>query len=126
MAKLLDQSWKSWTKENLGLGVSHQVIFKTLVDNGFETEDIVKSMDIKDLNSIKSVTTKSDKSIISSSTYVEGGKRIDLKENNLEIYRIQKFLSKEECNGLVKLIKSNMKKSMVSVSNKANAYIDES
>ena len=127
MTKLLDQSWKSWTKENLGLGVSHQVIFKTLVDNGFDTEDIVKNMDVGNLDDIKSksVSTNADV-VVASSTHVEGGIKIELKENNLEIYRIKNFLSKEECNGLVKLIKSNMKKSMVSVPNKAQAYIDES
>lgn len=125
MTKLLDQSWKSWTKENLGLGVSHQVIFKTLVDNGFDTEDIVKNMDIDNLDSLeKKLNTTSD--ILIPGTHIQNGERIELKENNLEIYRIKNFLNKTECNGLVKLIKSNMKKSMVSLPGKGNAYIDES
>ena len=93
MTKILDQSWKSWTKENLGLGVSHQVIFKTLVDNGFDTEDIIKNMDIDNLDSIeKKLNTTSD--ILIPGTHIQNGERIELKENNLEIYRIKNFLNK--------------------------------
>lgn len=125
MTKLLDESWKSWTKENLGIGVSHQTIFKTLTDNGFDMQDIVKNMDVGDLNSLKKKTSTSN-AVVASTTHIEGGDKLNLKENNLEIYRISSFLDKEQCAGLVKLIKSNMKQSRVSVPNKAAAYIDDS
>ena len=125
MTKLLDESWKNWTKENLGIGVSHQTIFKTLTDNGFDMQDIVKNMDVGDVNSLKKKAITSN-AVVAQTTNVEGSDKIDLKENNLEIYRIKNFLDKEQCTGLVKLIKSNMKQSRVSVPNKAAAYIDDS
>ena len=40
MAKTLDESWKNWATENLGLGVPCQKIFETLVNNDFELNEI--------------------------------------------------------------------------------------
>ena len=51
MTKLLDEPWKDWTKENIERGVSLQTIFKTLTENGFDLQDIVKCMGVDDKES---------------------------------------------------------------------------
>lgn len=125
MAKLLDESWKNWTKENLELGVSPKTIFDTLAKNNFDLNDIEKHMDWKSENKKVSDSKSISTSIINSSTHIEGAKQLKIQNDALEIYSIEGFLTKEECDGLVKLIKKNKKKSTVSTANKADGYIDE-
>lgn len=127
MAKPLDESWKSWTKENIGLGVPHKTIFKTLTENDFDLKEIVETMQWSpDKQDIIQVSPKKDTQIISKNVYIDGAEKVEVKDNVLEIYKVDNFLSEVECDELVKMIKSNMKKSQVSIANKAHGYVDDS
>ena len=92
MAKLLDESWKNWTKENLELGVSPKKIFDTLAKNNFDLNDIEKHMDWKPENKKVSDSKSISTSIINSSTHIEGAKKLKIQNDALEIYSIEGFL----------------------------------
>lgn len=129
MGKPLDESWKKWTKENLSLGVPHKTVFKTLTDNDFDLNEVVEVMHwspTKNESDVNESTSEKVLRPISQTVYIDGAEKIDVKDNVLEIYKIENFLSENECSELIKLIKSNMKKSQVSIANKAKGYIDDS
>lgn len=127
MTKLLDESWKNWTTENLNLGVPPAKIFETLISNEFDVKDIESIMGRSSDKNLKPVRNSNlSSNIISTSYSVEGASKIVVKDNKLELYQIDNFLTKDECDKLVKLIKSDMTKSSVSIANKAEGYIDDS
>ncbi len=127
MGKPLDESWKNWTKENLGLGVPHKTIFKTLTDNDFDLKEVVEVMQwTPNEKDIEVSNTPKKLKPISRTVYIDGAEKVDTKDDVLEIYKIENFLSNDECDELVKLIKSNMRKSQVSIASKAKGYVDDS
>ena len=79
-------------------------------------------------HSDKNVNVKNVKStnIISTSYNIEGSSKVNVKDNKLELYVINNFITKEDCIELVNLIKADMTKSSVSIADKAEGYIDDS
>jgi hypothetical protein len=49
MQKQLDQSWKAWVKENLGLGIHKLEVAKTLMQHRFDIEAIKAELELPDL-----------------------------------------------------------------------------
>ena len=130
MSKLLDESWKHWTKENYDLGVSPSKIFDILAKNNFDLNDIEKELNTLQSESPKGSTKKVNRKSTSigrtTSTHIEGSTKVEVKNDLLEIYSIKNFLTDNECDELVKIIKENKVKSEVSTANKADGYIDDS
>lgn len=131
--KLLDESWKSWTQENIGLGISKQVIFNTLKNNKFDLDDITNVMgwspDEGDTPPQQTRVVQPnviyDKGELSHERrFIHRGEQVEVDNEVLDIYKIDKFLSAEECEGLVAIIKKSTRKSMVSSSANPNAYLD--
>jgi len=126
MGKSMDESWKNWTKENLGLGVPHKTIFSTLTDNDFDLTEVVEIMQWSPDENLKEQVVSSKKlRPVSRSVYIDGAEQVDIKDGALEIFTIKNFLNESECDKLVELIKSNMFQSQVSLAGKAHGYIDD-
>jgi len=135
----LDESWKNWTKENIGLGVSKQVIFNTLKNNDFNLDDITKVMgwspsdgdtppqDISRAATVRPRTNiiyDKDK-LLHERKFIYRADKLEIKDNVLDIYKIDNFLSKNECEDFIKLIKKNTRKSMLSSPGEPDAYLDD-
>jgi len=125
MAKVLNESWKNWATENLGLGVSAQKIFETLVNNDFELKEIESFLKDTSLSTPISKTKSEKLNIISKPTHIEGAVKVDVPNNNLDIYKIENFLNAADCKKLVSLIKNDMRKSTVSFATKASGHYNE-
>jgi prolyl 4-hydroxylase len=125
MAKVLDESWKSWAEENLGLGIPSEKIFQTLVNNDFNLSDINSVMK-NSSPTITRVPTKNAGLGNSTGGYIVGAQKVEVKDDVLELYTIDDFVNKEECKKIVSLIKKDMKKSTVSIADKASGYVDDS
>ena len=130
MAKLLDESWKNWANENLGLGVSAQRIFETLVNNDFDLKEIEELMNkhtkgesFSKKPNVKPVQAKS--TIVNTNNYISGAEKYNVPNDLLELYTIENFLTQSDCKELVKLIKADMKKSTVSFATKASGHYDD-
>jgi prolyl 4-hydroxylase len=132
--KLLDESWKNWTQENIELGISKQVIFNTLKNNKFELDDITNIMgwSPSEGDTPTQPTTKMQPNVIYDKgklsherRFIYQGEKVEVGGEVLDIYKIDKFLTKSECEGLVTLIKKNSRKSMLSSSVNPNAYLDD-
>lgn len=133
MAKLLDTTWKNWTHENLELGVPQEKIFDTLVKNNFDLSDIKNNLNEFNVNKLsknkqkKVVPQTKVQNTIQSNTYnIIGAVPVEVVGGELELFTIKNFLNKSECEELVNLVKSDMKKSSVSIANRAEGYIDDS
>lgn len=125
MAKVLNESWKNWVKENLGLGITAQKIFETLVNNDFDLNEIESVMKEEGEKQSTSKITKANSPNIQTSNYIEGAKKVDVPGDVLELYTIDNFLSTSDCKTLVNLIKSDMKKSTVSFATQASGHYDD-
>tara|TARA_Y100001934_G_scaffold144336_1_gene173330 strand:+ start:199 stop:1038 length:840 start_codon:yes stop_codon:yes gene_type:complete len=125
MAKVLNESWKNWATENLGLGIPAQKIFETLVNNDFDLNDIEKVMKESGEKYSASKTTKSISPNIRTSNHIEGATKVDVPDDALDLYTIDNFISAADCKVLIDLIKSDMKKSTVSFATEAEGHYDD-
>lgn len=125
MKNALPEPWKNWAEENLELGVPSQKIFETLINNNFDQESI-EAVIKGGKPPTNSITTKQSKPELRVSSYIVGAEKVDVKDNVLDIYTIDNFISKADCKKLADLVKSDMKQSTVSYANKASGYIDNS
>lgn len=123
MTKLLDQSWKTWVRENVELGVPKKTIFNTLKNNDFSLEDIEKYVNIPDNKKNNQIQIRN---IIEVETTLWGATKVPVKDDLLELYTIPNFLSKDICDELVLKIKGNCTKSRLSSNVNADSYIDDS
>lgn len=134
----LDESWKGWTVENINLGVPKKTIYNTLKNHKFDLESITDVMgwspetdesvvntttDKQKLQSTKTIHNKKD--LQHERRFIYNAKKIEVKNDVLDIYKIDNFLTTTECELLVEIIKNNMEKSTVSSSNKTKGYIDD-
>ena len=121
----MDDNWREWVHENIGLGVPRKQIFNTLANRGFSFVDIAEVMrwipeeagvDINELS--KTVPIRHER------RFIFGGEKIDTQGDVLDIYRLDNFLSKNQCKKLSSIIRANMKPSTVTSSDTDKDYID--
>ena len=110
MKKNMDESWKHWVKENMTLGIPKETIFNTLKSHNFDLDDITNTMGWspeEGLFIVQDETSKTKKSIpniVYSKSEIQHERRfiykaekIEVKDDVLDIYKINNFLSKKEC-----------------------------
>lgn len=138
MKENMDESWKNWVRENMSLGIPKETIFNTLKNRNFDLEDITNTMGWSPEEGLfivqdeSSKTKKSIPNIVYSKSEIQHERRfiykaekIEVKNDVLDIYKIDNFLSKRECERFVEIIKKNMRKSTISTSTKAKDYVDD-
>jgi prolyl 4-hydroxylase len=132
----MDKSWKGWVKENMDLGVTNKTIFNTLKKHNFDIDDITNTMGwspeegdfvvqedtIKPRSDTKIIYDR--KELKHERRFIHRAEKIEVENDNLDIYKIDNFLTTEECKTLVDIIKKNMRKSHISTATKADGYID--
>ena len=116
----ISKEWADWIHDNINAGLGKDPIFKILLDNGFEYEQIKQK-----LNHTPSFSTEhakvfaSDKKaaevqiagLYPESVYLPRAKK--LSDNKAEIYHIEGFLSGQECEKVIAAIQNNMKPSII-------------
>jgi prolyl 4-hydroxylase len=141
MAQLLDDSWKTWVNENMGLGVPKQTIYDTLKNHKFDLGNITSVMgwspseEATNVVDVKVTPNKQKlqptniiydkKELKHERRFIYNAERIEVGNDVLDIHRIDNFLSKKECKELVDLTKDNMKKSKISFADKSDSYVDD-
>lgn len=126
MAKLLDADWQSWIQLNIDRGCDIDGIFKILIDEGFEYQQIsdhlnyapAKALDsiVNPLQSVAQTTAGGDDfhkriEIDTSKIFVPNARRLDTPL--AEFYTLENFLNAAECERLIELIKSSLRPSEI-------------
>jgi prolyl 4-hydroxylase len=105
MHKQLDQSWKGWVKENLGLGIQKLEIAKILMQHRFDTEAIKAELGLPDL--FRNCPVKIDPSKIES---LPGVIRL---HPSFNIFEIRNFVDTQQCKIACDLIRLSANPSTV-------------
>mgnify|MGYP001441205631 CR=1 FL=1 len=115
MQKDLTQEWLDWIFENIQVGCDKNELLKTLIEEGFnETQcKIALGLDlsVEELVKVKKIQEIEDK--YKANNQISAQHIIGVPA---EIYEITNFLSKKECNLLIKEIKSELRPSTIAVS----------
>ena len=107
------KDWEDWINLNLSLGNCKQIMFKKSLDAGYDFNLIKEKLGIDYIISDNSSnTTYIDKIALKNA--------IKLNSNNLEIYKIDNFLTKEECQEIINIINSEnlVRSSTINVNDK--------
>ena len=97
MQKQLDQSWKGWVKENLGLGIHKLEVAKTLMQHRFDIEAIKAELELPDL--FRTCPVKIDPAKIES---LQGVSRLHPTFNIFEIKNfVDPLSSQTKCNTIM-------------------------
>ena len=132
----MNESWKHWVKENMDLGIPNKTIFNTLKSHNFDLDDITNTMGWSPEEGLFVVhETEEDKScrniiydkkeLKHERRFIHNAKKVEVENDVLDIYKIDNFLSKKECEDLIKIIKSNSRASMVSTPGSPDEYVDD-
>ncbi len=128
MAKELTQEWLDWIQLNVERGCDRNGIFRILIDEGFDYQDIASHMnyqptvDLVDITNPLKVGTKSDPdsdNALQDSATQDASKIFlpnarKLNTSQAEIYLLPDFLQPAECEKIVALIKSRLRPSQIS------------
>lgn len=125
-----DLEWKKWLRKNLKAGKDKNGIFKVLLDSGFEYNAIKRQMKFeptlpvdKLVNPLRAATGISSRT---DTTHAYSGQNTNVHprlflpnaqrfaSDKLELYRVDGFLTPDECEQLVERIRSKLKPSALS------------
>jgi prolyl 4-hydroxylase len=141
-----DQNWKSWIQTNVALGSSRDVIFKILLDEGFDHQVIKKEMNyepsvpafmlVNPMKSAdKSVQKSSDKSteqttkanasavntkIVKHEIYLPNARKLETEK--ADFFELDNFLTAHECQRVIELINSEKRPSTLSSEERDKAF----
>lgn len=119
--QVIPENWKKWLQHNISLGHNKDSLFKVLLINGFSFDAIREEMQYKPSVSLDSlhypfdyskfqkeqITANASKMIKNSSSK----NLIKIASDKLDIFYVESFLTKMECDHLVELIKSKLRPS---------------
>ena len=120
MYKKLTQEWIDWIIENVQRGVKKEEILAILLKENFEPTECKVILGIE-LDHSDILNAK--KSVVGSLTY-KANPDIDhenLKDVPAEIYKVHNFLNNEECDQIIKEIKSKLRPSTIASSGEYDA-----
>lgn len=134
MAKILGPDWQDWIQLNIERGCDIDGIFKILIDEGFEYQQIADHMNYKPVKDVASIVNPLQSAAQASETGSGFGKRIRIDVSKVfipnaqrldtslaEFYTLENFLSGEECERLIELIKSRLRPSEISNASELDA-----
>jgi prolyl 4-hydroxylase len=107
----LDASWRAWLKENIERGCSRSDLVRILRDHGFSLSSIRQNMGA----AFPSDTPPQEASSPPSLVRRRPAALHQLETDELDIYTLDDFLSTQECDRLVALIRHHLRPSTVTV-----------
>ena len=115
-------AWKSWIKTNVDDGQDKDGLFKILLDEGFSYQAIRQEMQFKpvlDANAlVNPLKAKDDVNL--GQLFIPNAKRLD--SDVLQLFTLENFLNKQECEHIVTTIKSELRPSELSSHEPDNAF----
>ena len=125
MAREMDEGWQNWVKFNIARGCDKDGIFKILIDEGFEYQQVVNHMGHIPSRNVDSIANplvaaqqaegssgfESRIKIDRDSIFIPNAQRMDT--DLAEFYTLDNFLNQEECDRLIALIKTRLRPSEV-------------
>lgn len=114
MKKLIDDQQDKWIKDNEAAGSNKDEVFKILLDENYDYDDIKEHMNYEPsvpLSELVNPFVKKenincrviDKSVI----FIPGSER--LQNDKIELYTVEQFLNEDECQLLIDLIRAQTK-----------------
>lgn len=138
MTKIIDESWRDWTTLNLSRGCSKKEIIQILLDNGFSPENIIHTLknhpDASELaEMVHEASNKKIQNIgnaqLLSVNHGDSTESIDsiilplanrVETDRAHIYTLDHFLSPDECQALVELIRRHFRPSTITNQDEAD------
>jgi prolyl 4-hydroxylase len=114
-----DDSWKIWIWSNVDRGCDKDELFKILYDNGFGYTAIRDELNYEpsiDLDSIETPSAISDEP----SYHIANARRVD--SNKIEMYILDDFLTADECERLIEVMKPNVRPSTITNDKEPDKY----
>lgn len=120
----LDASWQAWVKENIDRGCNKEELFKIMLDNQFDPKIVQSTLGLKELsqylkNLINNEVTPPQLFNISEDRFKNAKK---VTSDKARAYIQQDFLSKEECDQVIQLIKKNLRPSTITNPHESDQY----
>ena len=112
MPAVFDDQWKIWIWTNVGRGCNKDDIFKILLEKGFEYDDICREpgyVPSADVSLMADPFAKADPKAVPN----EFPNAVRIESEELEIYTIPEYLTEDECDHLIEVIRSDLKPSTV-------------
>ena len=131
MGKSLDESWSKWLHENLERKCNPEELFDTLIKNGFAINSIKQEMGEYYPQHSELVTmfgespAEVDYEALSKVRITQpdpSGKITRFDTNKVQLYIVDDFMSEEECDKTVALIKSDLRQSTVTIASPDKYY----
>ncbi|PCI87991.1 MAG: proline hydroxylase [Hyphomicrobiales bacterium] len=119
MMPAFTQDWIDWIDENVNSGMNKDGIFKILLENGYEHEQIKTQMKHEPAQKIPSQSVGKfhigkkvvDEKLLPPVISIEGGTRLDT--DKAEFYLIENFLNEEECATIIEKIQDHLRPSLM-------------
>jgi prolyl 4-hydroxylase len=116
-----DDSWKIWIWSNVARGCDKDGIFKILHENGFDYVLIREELNYEpsvELDKIDYPQSHTD--LDDNRFFVANSRRVD--SDQLELYILEDFLTEDECQGLIELMKTGLRPSTITTENEPDPY----
>ncbi len=119
--KQFDDSWKIWIWSNVASGCDKDGIFKILHEKGFDYDTIREELNYEpsvELDKIENPqnTTNHDHNRF----FVANSRKVD--SDRIELYILEDFLTKDECQRLIELMKPSLRPSTITNENEPDSY----
>lgn len=115
----ISDDWQEWIRSNMNAGNDKDGIFKILIDEGFDHDDIRREMNYEPSVSVQSLTNpfkatngqnkNETEKIDRSRVFMANAQHLNIKQT--DIYTIEEFLNTDECEKVIDLIKNQNKPS---------------
>ncbi|MCF6215840.1 MAG: 2OG-Fe(II) oxygenase [Emcibacter sp.] len=114
--KKLNDHWKKWVRTNIKAGCDKNGMFKIMVDEGFEYDLIKDALNFEPIIPVDQIINplkrpKVKKNEKTSPPFIPNAKRLDHVE--VELYILDDFLNKTECEALIANIETALKPSIL-------------
>lgn len=120
-----DQNWKNWIKTNVDAGQNKDGIFKILLDEGYQYAAIKREMNYEPHVSVKKLINPFHTANQQQKVQNNHGAKLDRNQlfipnavrydsNKVELYTLEDFLNKEECEKIIALINNKKQPSKLS------------
>ncbi len=107
-----NDSWRIWIWSNVARGVSKDEIFKELINNGFSRPVARQELGYEPSLPLNLIDSSSSAGSVQNS-YQENPIATRIDNPSLQIYFIDNFLTAQECDSLMTILRSNLKPSAI-------------
>ncbi len=118
---IFDDNWKVWIWSNIGRGCDKDGVFKILIDKGFEYEVIKQELNYEPSIALDQIENPLiDESGRNRRFFVPNSNKVNT--DHADIYTIDDFLNKEECQHIIELMQHDLRPSTVTNETQPDKY----